>query len=358
MACRKPYAPPAIKSGQSYLVVEGFINTGADTTKIKLSRTVNLSNKTATNPVTGAIVTVESKGGADYQLTEITSGTYIATTLNLDNTQQYRLRIRTADNKQYVSDFVAVMVTPPIDNVGFNVVTKPDTGVQVYASTHGPDNSTRYYRWDYDETWEFHAKYQSDWETNGYQIVPRVVSRYICFKTDTSSTVVLGSSAKLQHNVIYQAPIAFISFTSEKIEMDYSILLRQYAVTADAYSFWTNLKTNTEQLGSIFDAQPSQLAGNIHNVNDASEPVIGYMSACNVTTQRIFITSNQLPYWVPTYPYPNCDIEDAHTPGDIAQQIPLGSPIIPLSKGGATFTYYTCADCTIRGSLKRPSFWQ
>jgi hypothetical protein len=357
MACRKPYAPPAIKSRQSYLVVEGSINSGADTTKIKLSHTVNLSNKTVTNPVTAAIVTVESNAGAGYQLTEVTPGTYIAISLNLDNSRQYRLRIQTADNKQYVSDFVQVIVTPPIDTVGFNVVTKPDTGVQVYVNTHAADNNTRYYRWDYDETWEFHAKYQSDWETNGYEIVPRVISRYICFKSDTSSTVVLGSSAKLLHNVIYQAPVAVISFTSEKIEMDYSILLRQYAITADAYNFWANLKTNTEQLGSIFDAQPSQLVGNIHNVNDASEPVIGYMSACNVTTKRIFITSNQLPYWVPTYPY-TCEIDMAHTPGDIAQQIPLGSPIIPLSKGGGTFTYYTCADCTIRGSLKPPSFWK
>jgi hypothetical protein len=157
--------------------------------------------------------------------------------------------------------------------------------------------------------------------------------------------------------VLYQSPIAFIPSTSEKIETEYSILLKEYALTADAYNFWSNLKTNSEQLGSIFDAQPSQINGNIHCITNPQEPVIGYIGASTVTSKRIFISQYQLPLWTPTYPY-TCEIDSIKYQIGAYQSFFYKPPVeIPLTAGGATYTYYTCADCTIRGSLKPPSFW-
>lgn len=39
MACKKPYTPDVVASPNSYLVVEGVINSGSDSTIIKLNRT-------------------------------------------------------------------------------------------------------------------------------------------------------------------------------------------------------------------------------------------------------------------------------------------------------------------------------
>ncbi len=159
--CRKPYNPPAIGVPNNYLVVEGVINSGTDSTIIKLSRTVNLSSNVTINPEPNAILTVESDQNSIYPLVETNTGYYTSTGLNLDNTRNYRLRIKTASNQQYLSDFVPVKVTPPIDSIGFNIVNIGGTGIQIYANTHDPNNNTRYYRWDYDETWQFHSFYQS-----------------------------------------------------------------------------------------------------------------------------------------------------------------------------------------------------
>jgi hypothetical protein len=122
---------------------------------------------------------------------------------------------------------------------------------------------------------------------------------------------VIASSAKLSSDVIFQAPVTTILSTNEKISVRYSILLRQYALTKEAYEFWENIRKNTEQLGSIFDAQPSQLQGNIHCISNPTEPVIGFVTITNIQRKRIFIDNSQLPLeWYPTYPY-YCEADTA-----------------------------------------------
>jgi len=378
LCCKKPYSPAAITGNGSYLVVEGAINSGTDSTTITLSRTVNVSSNIVINPVLHALVTVVSDQNVVYPLTETTNGNYVSAGLNLDNSHNYRLSIKTPDNKQYQSDFVPVNITPPIDSIGFNIVNDPVTGIQIYANTHDGTNSVKYYRWDYSEAWEFHAKYNSEYISNDSAIVQRTQAQNIttCYTNDVASDIVLGSSAKLQQNVIYQSPIVFIPSTSEKIEDEYSILLREYALTADAYNFWVSLKKNTEQLGSIFDAQPSQLIGNIHCITNPSEPVIGYISACTVSSKRVFISNRQLPLWVATYPYACYQQSELFCAGmycrnDVALfLIPLPNSLIPTTPicpcpitrppsppAGYLASSTECVDCTIRGSITPPPFW-
>jgi hypothetical protein len=181
--------------------------------------------------------------------------------------------------------------------------------------------------------------------------------------------------------------------TSEKLGFKYSILVRQYALTPDAYNFYINLKKNTEQLGSIFDAQPSQISGNIHSVTNPSEPVLGYISVGSVASQRIFISQRILPAWVATSAYSGCglagDPENPQFPccyyvfhdlsGNPENQVdkfinynkvvfaPGGDdPLIPIDAivqpGGAAKGYTAaireCADCTLRATNKQPAFWK
>src|SRR5580692_1547568 len=99
IGCRKPYTPPAISSSGSYLVVEGAINPGSDSTTIVLSRTVNISSATTVNPEAGATVTVVSDQNASLPLTETGNGRYVSAGLNLDPGHKYGIQIKTADNR-------------------------------------------------------------------------------------------------------------------------------------------------------------------------------------------------------------------------------------------------------------------
>jgi hypothetical protein len=367
--CRKPYTAPAINASNSYLVVEGVIDSGGDSTIIKLSRTVNLSSKTSINPQKGATVTVENDQNAVLTLKDNGDGTYVSAGLNIDNTRQYRLRIKTSDNREYLSAFVPVQITPPIDSVGYKIVNE---GLLIYANTHDPTNTVQYYRWTYDDGWIFNADYLSQFVAQNGALTSRGLATqvYTCFGSGTSSDIVLAKTTNLKQAVVYQQPIATIPTTSEKLEEEYSILVKQYALTPQAYNFYSLLKTNTEQLGTIFDASPSEVPGNIQCISNPSEQVIGFVSVNNMQTKRIFVHKSQLPAkWTAQYPYA-CEVDTAHY--DIfvlnkgsenqVQAFLIDSPQMYTAlfelTGEWTYSTHECADCTVRGTRNPPAYWK
>lgn len=372
LCCKKPYNPQLVSSSKNYLVVEGVINSGTDSTTIKLSKTVNLDGKTTLNPVLGAVVNVESDQNASIRLIDAhNNGNYSSPALGLSNSHQYRLRIATADGNQYLSDFMTVKPTPPIDSVGFKI---QNGSLVVYVNAHDAANNTHFYRWDYSETWLFHSKYGSDFQldTHTNTIVPRTKPIFYCFGSDSSSNVVLTSTAKLSHDVVYQSPVTTIPVTSERLGVRYSILIHQYALTSEAYNFYQNIQKNTEQLGSIFDSQPTQLIGNIHSIKDPAEAVIGYLTITNVQSKRIFIGSDVLPKnTITRYPF-DCEQDTAlyfNKQGyNEVQNTLINPPVAYLpteglfTPSGTIYGYLysspQCVDCTIRGTIKVPPFWK
>lgn len=376
--CKKPYAPKAITSSSSYLVVEGVINTGADSTVIRLSRTVALSSSTSFKPENSAIVTLISDAGSSYTMVETGGGYYRAPGFNATTVANYRLKIATAEGKAYQSDYVPAKTSPAIDSVYYRV--KGD-GVQVYADTHDPASNTRYYRWDYNETYQYRSAFESYYYHTAIPadtVLPRPYSDHIfvCYRGDISSSVIVNTSAKLAKDVISQNIITFIPATSEKIESRYSILVRQYALTPDAFNYFQQLKKNSEQLGGIFDPQPSELPGNIHCLTNPSEVVLGYLTAGTPAEARIFIDNRNLPAWRANTPYNGCKMDTdlyakpllhGGTENDVAINIYSGVEIpiyaIVPDTGpppilGFSASSVACVDCTLRGTNKRPDFWQ
>ena len=106
--CKKVYAPQAVSVSGSYLVVEGVISAGGDSTIIKLSRTIPVSGANRVKHETGATVTVNDYHGIIYSLAETDSGRYTALPVNAVVSRKYKVNITTADGKTYTSDFVSV----------------------------------------------------------------------------------------------------------------------------------------------------------------------------------------------------------------------------------------------------------
>lgn len=366
LRCRQPYISPAGSSATSYLVVNGTIDTWGDTCVINLSRTVKLTDSVNSIPELNAVVSVQGNDGTSYALTETGRGNYAYPDFSFltSSAKQYRLNIVTSGGKTYQSDFVPVKNSPPIDSVYYTV---NPTGIQLFSNTHDGTNNSRYYRWDYDETWVVRSYYDSYWELKtipDVTVVQRSKPDQIdsCWISGKSSTIILNSSAKLSKDIITDNPVGIVGSTSEKLTSAYSILLHQYALTEDAFNYWQNLKKNTEQLGSIFDAQPSQIVGNIHCITNPSELVIGYISAGADSRKRLFVYKNALPYWQPQTPFVGCGL-DTVLLADLHRLSAGAIPVSAVANGQGVVIGYDfatsriCVDCTLRGTNQQPSYW-
>ena len=143
--CKEVYNPPSVKNNPFFLVVDGIVVSGNDSTHITLSRTKSLTDSAPTVKELGAQVFVLGESGVSYPFTEIGNGQYATSQLPLNSTEQYQLKISTNDGNEFRSGFSKVLTSPSIDSVYW---IQDSSGVQIYLNTHDPANNTRYYRWE------------------------------------------------------------------------------------------------------------------------------------------------------------------------------------------------------------------
>jgi Domain of unknown function (DUF4249) len=367
-SCKEKYLPSITSPSTGYLVTEGFINSGQGPTTITLSRSIKLVDSVDILYEHNALVNIESNNNETFPLSENGNGVYVSSSLNLNNNQKYHLTIKTQDGKEYASDFATVKRTPDIDSISWK---QENGGVRIYVSTHDPQNNTKYYHWKFEETWEIHSVYYSSlvyiYDQNstpiavGYRNPDGSVDTtiYKCWNTVNSTNINLGSSEKLSKDLIY-LPLVYIDPGSEKLSVLYSINVRQYALSHEGYLFFQKIKKNTEQLGSIFDPQPSELKGNIHCLTNPAETVIGYIDISEEKILRKFISRADLQAW--DY-RADCITYKIDNNRDSILEHGIGlSPTTPASFGIAITSFYAandknCIDCTLRGTNVRPSFW-
>lgn len=371
--CKEKYTLPFEVPPTGYLVIEGVINTGPDSTYLEISRT-NKINSNQKQYEKGAVVQLEGNDNSSFKFSEISTGRY-ATSFILNSNKQYRLRVKTLSGKEYLSDFVEVKITPPIDSVTWKY---ENNGVQLYTNTHDPQNKTIYYQWDYKETWEFHSpflsvlKFNTRTGPNG-RIIPYLAYKdsttysndttiFKCWRSGLSNQILIGSSARLSKDLIY-LPLLFIPQGDIRLSVLYSINLKQYALTKNGFEFLEKMKKNTEETGSIFDPQPSALIGNIHCLSDPNEPVVGYLNISSIAQKRLFISKSQVPQWrydsgceevkIPNHPDSIFDVWSAGWEPTVVLEFTLGSGRIAYF--GTTTR--ECIDCTTSGTNIKPVFW-
>jgi len=361
-ACRQSYNPPAIQASNNYLVVDGFINTGRFAlTTFNLNRTRSLNDSTTIGiPELHAQFSIIGKHGDVYPLADTgNTGFYSSGPLNLDTTQQYSIGITTADGRKYSSDAVPCKQSPPIDSIFWS---QPGD-LTIYAATHDPTGNSRYYRYDYAETWQHNALLIAAWTLVNNQVAVADSSdeNWYCWSSANSTNVLITTSIALGQDVITAFPLITLPLGDPRVAVEYSILVRQYVLTPDAYDYWNLIEKTSQNVGTLFDLQPTQLLGNIHCITNPSEPVIGYLSASSVTQQRIFIADTVLTAWVNPISLPGCRTSTFPYSFDFFPTYPVtDTSIAPYYFSGGTMILAPkfCLDCRYQGGTRiKPSFW-
>jgi hypothetical protein len=351
-SCIEPFSPPEVNSDGKHLVVDGFLSVG-DTSKIELRHTQNTNDQTTFTVEANARLSVLSENGQVFPFSEKGNGVYLLPPVNLNGNVKYRLSIKTSNGNEYMSEYVSVINTPPIDSITYEYDGGRDAMV-IKVNTHDATNNTRFYRWKFEETYQYRAAFFSSLMLNkkNNAIEYRSDDVNLCWRTQRSANILLGSTIKLSADIIRELPINIVPISTNKFYLRYSILVKQYGLSREGFEYWTDLAKSTQGTGSLFDPQPSQVTGNIKSTTNPKELVFGYFSASRQSVKRIFMSPGRgRP--ATCMPPDTLSIADARKHvGELLNFHGEMSEFVLATSG-------VCADCRTQGGTNiKPAFWE
>jgi hypothetical protein len=188
--------------------------------------------------------------------------------------------------------------------------------------------------------------------------VPKERKNDICYNSDTSSRILVESTKLSGEARVKKFEINYVSTQDFKLKSLYGIIVRQYALDEKGYKYWSQLKAASEGLGTLFDPQPYELRGNVFNVDDVDEPVLGYFDASAVTVNSMVVARDLLEEL--EYPLEQCFFERDTVPfAQVSDFLQSGYLIDTIGPFGSTYLIMApidCSDCRLYGTLERPKF--
>jgi hypothetical protein len=360
------------------IVVEATLTNELKIQEIKLSRTYKLEAMSETSE-SGAQVYVTDSDGNQYDFLE-NDGLYQSETpFKAEVGKRYRLNIITQNGKTYQSESEVLTTENPMQEVLPTVMQRNgERGVGIVVKSYDPNNTSKYYRYEYVETFKVIAPQWDDERTiltqndsgTGILVIPRTQETQTCYSTENSNDIIQTSTNDLSEDRVNFA-MRFISNQNYIISHRYSILVRQYVQSLAAFTFYKTLK-ETSGSGSILSQnQPGFFYGNMKSIDNPNEKVIGFFEVASVSEQRVFFNYTDLFPGEPLPPYfTKCDIreykycfdfEDPDCRGAaLLSSIGSNSLVYVDSSGNETYFFMVvppCGDCTTFSSNIIPSFW-
>ncbi|HCW06397.1 MAG TPA: hypothetical protein DGG95_03415 [Cytophagales bacterium] len=365
--CIEPYPIKSINY-RNLLVVEGFISSELKQHEVVLSKSTAI-NQAVFSPESGAQVSIKTEDST-ITLTESALGHYLTQSMRGVVGKTYQLFITTESGRKIQSEKVILKPNPPIKNLYAGYSTNvPELdfkgGFQIFLDTEDSTNQSHYYRWEYEENWEITKPWESFYEwTGGNNVVYRENEVNICYGIDSTNNVITESTQGLEEDKIQSKVIQVIESSSRKLQVIYSISVKQFTLSSDGYNYWQSLLKTNEGQGQLYNAQPGTVIGNLVSTTD-QDIVLGYFDACQVWEKRIFVMPLKFRSagFVPFEFDSECKFQEfTVVPLDqigafYSKPENSNMDIVASSGGGLYLLPKDCCDCTSMGSNVKPSFW-
>jgi len=345
---------PEIDEEQELLVVEGLITDQPEPYIILISKSLPIGEENVARPLSGCDVWVSDDLGSTYSLQESVAGTFVTDPANFQGVigRKYTLHINTnpAFNSLYYESLpMELKPVPPIDSIYYEKVIIEDIyglwpdveGCQIYLDTHDPVNNCKFYRWEYNETWEIR--------------LPVKIINDVCWVSEKSDRINIKNTSVLDNDIINRYPLKYISNKTDRLKVKYSILVNQYSLNDNEYLYWEKVQTMSQNVGGLYDKIPSAIPSNIWCIDDPNIKVLGYFSVSAKSSKRIFIKDN---FQGIINPYERCFSD---TVKNILSPTGLGVYFWIMEEGSGykiITNIRDCVDCTTRGTNIEPLFWK
>lgn len=381
-SCTDPYKLQT-NTFEEALVIEATITNEFKQQEIKITKTYKFEDD-GPEAVTGADVIVSDEAGNSYHFEETDPGIYVSSEeFQAAPNLNYHLNIVTADGSSYSSANEKLTAVSAISGVtATEEIVNGLRGVSVKVNSFDPTGQSKYYRFQYEETYKIIAPYWAPFTVSvepddqiGYSIDdvivfnPRTYEAEICYSSAFSNTIMLANTNDQTEDRIQDYPVRFIDYQDKILRNRYSINVKQYVQSLAAYTFYKTLSEISGNGGSILSQnQPGFFSGNLRSDDNPDEKVIGFFEVSSVSQSRIFFNYHEL---FPSEPLPDYFYECEVFSYDQALFDPMNPQGRDLRSNivAGTLLYYThdgnlfymvkpkCGDCTKFSSNVRPSYW-
>lgn len=373
-SCIEPYEFEA-ETFENALVVDGRITNEFKRHSVSLTRTFRFEEigPAAESNARVSVVT----GQQEYLFEETEPGIYLSSAKFRASTDaEYQLRIETAGGKLYESEPEILTREAQIEEITATRVTNSqgETGVALQVYSNELPGEASYFRYEYEEDFKIQspmtASYNLEMIDGELEMVPKVKQEYICYGQDTSIDINIVNTSTFSQNRIGGHVIKFLEREDPKIAHRYSMLVRQFVISQQAYAYYHTLKELSQSESLFSQNQPGLLNGNIYSVSNPDEPVIGFFSVASETSKRTFFSFED--FFDPTEGKgslaKNCIITrpelsrliELVEDGSLKFLEPIQAPAEPDDEGPGPYRVVPtrCMDCTVYGTNEIPEFWE
>lgn len=373
--CIEEYELSSIYEHEGNIAVSGWITDLPGKQEINLSISTPLS-VTVKNPLRNCLVQVVDDEGNTFEYMEKSPGRYVHEYREgeIKSGNSYRLIFVTPEGTRYESEYETIQPSPPVEEIRYEEKMKDtrEPGVQIrglkfYTSVDagGNENYAGYYKIEVMETYEFHTFTQDVYwfYNNDITMIPADSIRPKCYITEKVPDIFLISTKNLAEKNIPDFPLHFVSNQTQRLQHGYSPQLRLMSLSSAAYTYWDNQKSILEESGGLFETQPPTAQGNIYNIDNPNERILGYFGASSVTTTRRFIPRGVMdefdidPYCEPAI-IPSGGLTRLYRMGQGTQFFTYA--YTPLGAWTLHFITKDCFDCTVYdgSTVEKPEFWE
>lgn len=301
-SCIEPFDPKVVDVNQSLLVVDGVITDQPGPYVIKITNSTSLTGDPVAISVSN--IFIEDSDGNVESLTEMSTGVYQTSTLRGETGQSYRLNFE-LNGELCQSTWEQIKESSMIDGIDYQVERKETSdsdidlvGVQFFIDNSGTTLAQNYFRFEQYETWETSVVHRPEFNYLGSDQIEAIAESLpsTCWKYKKSKDVNLATTEGLIMNELSSHKLGFMlgNDGEERFTVLYSLLVKQYTIDENEYLFWKNVKESNDEIGGLFDKQPAQVFGNITNVSNPRNDILGYFSASGLQENRIFVEPHQV----------------------------------------------------------------
>lgn len=379
ITCTEPFEPQTV-TFESALVIDATITNEMKQHELFLSRTYRFEQE-GPNAERNANVKIVDGAGNEFAFQETSPGTYVSeVAFSAVAGTDYQLMVTAGNGRSYTSEISKLPAFTQIDDLYAERLVNDDgvEGMAIKVDSYDATGNSKNYRYEYQETFKIIAP---EWTTQDLigdpaggcdvLVVPREGEEQVCYATVDSNSLILTDTNGFTEDRVSGFVIRFINRDNYILSHRYSILVRQFVQSNQAYTFFKTLDEFSGSESLFSESQPGFLSGNVFSEEDPNEKVLGYFDVASVTEQRLFFDYEDFfpgealpPYIEPcvrnapplTAGIPPRCVLRAQVESNLVRYVDLNdSPA--QTEGPYVVVPRVCGDCTEIGQVAVPPFW-